>query len=306
MSGDTTANISDNAFRGLGSGISVEVDAVGLTVEDNDHRAGRDGLQLPQPDHRRHLQRRRRDRHADRGPMRATTSSSILGGSGNDTLTGTAGGDLIDGNNGPANPGGHRQRRPERWAATTCCSAAPATTRSTAAPATTRSTAAPAPTPPSMPARRRHHRDRRGWTVTDAGGTDTLTGIEIVNDGAAGKTLLVGNGGFATIQAAVDAAADGDMILVAAGTYNEIVTVDKDVTITGRTWASPGPARAPPRRSSTRFYMHRGRSDARRPRGARRRHAARQSRRHLSSMPTTSPSPISSSRATARRRCRQS
>ena len=72
-----------------------------------------------------------------------------------------------------------------------------------------------------------------GWTVTDAGGTDSLTNVEIVDDGAAGKTLLVGNGGYASIQAAIDAAADGDTILVRSGSYSETLNVNKDVTILG-------------------------------------------------------------------------
>jgi serralysin len=73
-----------------------------------------------------------------------------------------------------------------------------------------------------------------GWTITSASeGTDTISGIEIIDTGAPGKILLVGNGGFTTIQAAVDAASDGDTIFIAAGTYNELVTVNKDVTIAG-------------------------------------------------------------------------
>ena len=52
-----------------------------------------------------------------------------------------------------------------------------------------------------------------GWTVTATGGTDTLTDVEIVDDSASGQDLLVGHGGFATIQAAIDAASDGNTIV---------------------------------------------------------------------------------------------
>ena len=78
-----------------------------------------------------------------------------------------------------------------------------------------------------------------GWQVATGGGegTDTLTNIEIVDGLGAGRFLLVGNGGFATIQAAVDAAVDGDTILIGPGTYtgagNVNVVVDVAVTIQG-------------------------------------------------------------------------
>jgi pectin methylesterase-like acyl-CoA thioesterase len=46
--------------------------------------------------------------------------------------------------------------------------------------------------------------------------------------------LTVGNGGYATIQAAVNAAVDGNTIEIAAGTYTEDVTITgKSITIDG-------------------------------------------------------------------------
>src|SRR5262249_5019789 len=78
------------------------------------------------------------------------------------------------------------------------------------------------------------------WTVNAGGeGTDTLSGIELVTGAdpagaATGRFLLVDeHGSFTSIQAAVDAAQDGDTIVVAAGTYNESVNVTKAVTIVG-------------------------------------------------------------------------
>jgi hypothetical protein len=74
-----------------------------------------------------------------------------------------------------------------------------------------------------------------GWQVNASGGgegTDLLNDIEFVDGAEAGRFLLVGNGGFTTIQAAVNAANAGDTIVLAGGvTFTENVTVDEDVTI---------------------------------------------------------------------------
>src|SRR5262249_10998611 len=76
--------------------------------------------------------------------------------------------------------------------------------------------------------------NQAGWQVSaGAEGTDLLNGVEKVSDGAGHHFLLVGNGGYGTIQAAVDAAAAGDTIIVGAGTFAG-ATISKELTIVGQ------------------------------------------------------------------------
>lgn len=68
---------------------------------------------------------------------------------------------------------------------------------------------------------------------TKAGVVETVTGVEqVVFDDIAVNVVGAGSEN-ATVQSGVDASEDGEAVLVAAGSYSETVTVDKDVTILG-------------------------------------------------------------------------
>jgi RTX calcium-binding nonapeptide repeat (4 copies) len=77
-----------------------------------------------------------------------------------------------------------------------------------------------------------------GWQVASGGqGTDLLIGVDKVTDGGGHNFLLVGNGGYATIQAAINAAVACDTVLIANGSYSENVTLKSGVTLSGQSQA---------------------------------------------------------------------
>jgi Ca2+-binding RTX toxin-like protein len=71
------------------------------------------------------------------------------------------------------------------------------------------------------------------WEITASGdGTDTVTNVEKLTVGS-DTHLLVGNGGYATIQAAIDAASGGETIHIAGDDYDETLSISKSVDLIG-------------------------------------------------------------------------
>ena len=69
------------------------------------------------------------------------------------------------------------------------------------------------------------------WVINAGKGTDNVNNVQKVTDGTH-NFWLVGDGGFTTIQQAVDAASAGDTIMIAPGTYAG-ATINKALTIIG-------------------------------------------------------------------------
>ena len=155
------------------------------------------------------------------GTTTFTSIENAFGGDGNDTITGNVGANVLVGNGGnDAFTGGGGADMIQGGAGTDTASY----TGTLLATAITAVVDADPTTAGSQ----------SGWQVSaGAEGTDLLTGVEKVNDGAGHHFLLVGNGGYATIQAAVDAAVSGDTIIVGAGTFAGAI-IGKELTLIGQ------------------------------------------------------------------------
>ena len=156
------------------------------------------------------------------GTTTFTSIENAVGGSGNDSITGSAGANVLIGNDGNDTITGG-------GSADTIIGGAGTDTASYTGPLTAANIAAAVDGDPTTAG------NQAGWQVSAgvAEGTDLLTGVEQINDGAGHHFLLVGNGGYATIQAAVDAATAGDTIIVGAGTFTG-ANISKELTIIGQ------------------------------------------------------------------------
>jgi hypothetical protein len=216
---NATSDVSGNEISNSGTGISVGVgsDATITTI---------DGNSFTGVDTDFNLRNMSSDIDFDLGGNIGADGIVVLGGSGNDTVTGSSSNDFFDGR-GYSTPSGNDtfegKGGDDIMFARDGNDTAVFTTALNASDFTaTNGLAIGAGI-------------FDGWVVNAAAGgegTDTLIDVEIVETGA-GRFLLVGNGGFDTIGAAIAEAVNGDTILLAAGTYSEDLTINKLVTIIG-------------------------------------------------------------------------
>ena len=237
MSGTSEATIENNTLRSDGSGISVGFNSDGLSVSDNSFQnVGTDF------NFRNLTTATTFDAAVAIGNLIPAVPANpgndavlILGGAGADTLSGTSGVDVIDGNNIPLGANTDADTLEGRGGNDFLFGRGGIDTAKYTGAITTANLSAVADADPFTGG------DQPGWQVAaGAEGTDTLLSVEVVDGAGAGKILLVGSGGFATIQAAIDAASNGDTVFVLAGLYNEDLIINKAVTIVGAQQGNAG------------------------------------------------------------------
>ena len=215
---DATTDVSGNAISSSGSGISIGLGSDSTIT-------GIDNNTFTDVDTDFNLRNLNTDIDFDLAGNSSTDAIAVLGGSGNDDVVGTAGVEFFDGR-GYSDPSGDDRFEGKggndilfgRDGNDTAIYTAPLTAGDI-------STASGIVIP--------GYGTFDGWTVS-AGveGTDTLIDAEIVEHGG-GRFLLVGNGGFDSIAAALAEANAGDTIILAPGTYSENIVIDKQVTLLG-------------------------------------------------------------------------
>ncbi|MBR0875485.1 hypothetical protein JQ633_34390, partial [Bradyrhizobium tropiciagri] len=221
---DATHSVTDNVFVSAGTGISVGAPN-GTTftgIHDNDFQAVGDDFNFQNVTTPVTIDLTANPETSSGGDVGLGGGVlQILGGKADDHITGSAGADNIFGNNGNdvLKGGGGADLIVGGAGTDTAVYSTNITVDKLTAVADLGATLG----------------NQSGWIVNAGAneGTDTLVGVEVVSSGT-GHILLVGSGGFATIQDAVNAAGDGDIILIAAGTWAGDVSVnDKQLTFLG-------------------------------------------------------------------------
>ena len=234
--GGSTADIHDNTFHVVGTAVSVGIDDAGVTIAGNTLDTVYEAF---------NFKNLATDVTFDAATAATTiapagTGVVVYAGAGADSISGTAGGDFLDGNNASSShvDSDHLDGRAGN---DTLMGEAGDDVLTGGTGADFLYGGAGIDTANGYTGTTAISISGGQWIVTDDAGSDTLSGVEKVVANGHGYEL-VGDGGFTSVQAAIAAAQDGDVILIAPGTYHETATsqgasfglvVDKAVTLQG-------------------------------------------------------------------------